>query len=162
VTPRRTHRISSAVATLQPAATQALFAGGDRMVKKTETGGELGLAIRSSARPTRPGRDRHTWPTPPFAADLPTERRRPRRSEFRALREAHDHVVHAGRPSRGGDILGTGFGVEAGDVLGHRTRGQLHVLRQVANVRTQRFNRPMVKNDTIYADAAMNWLPRAN
>jgi len=40
--------------------------------------------------------------------------------------------------------------------------GQLHVLRQVANVRAQRFNRPMVKNDTIYADAAMNWLPRAN
>ena len=81
---------------------------------------------------------------------------------FIAVGQAKDHLVHAGRLGRRDHLLGVGFRLEAGDVLGDRAGEQLHVLRQVADMLAEGLGRPLVERGAVDPDLARHRAPDAH
>ena len=70
--------------------------------------------------------------------------------------------MHAGGRGGGDDRRCGRLRLEAGDVLGHRAGEQLHVLRQVAEMRSQRFRRPLVECRAVDPHPAADGSPHAH
>ncbi len=79
-----------------------------------------------------------------------------------ALRQAHDHLVHAGGPGGGDDIGGVRRGVEARDILAHRALDQRDVLRQIADMAPDVARAPLAQVGVIQPDTAAQQGPDAD
>ncbi len=79
-----------------------------------------------------------------------------------AVRQAQDEIVDVGGLGGGQDRLRIGPGIEAADVLGDRAREQLHILREVADVRSKILRIPLLEGGTVEADLAPHRRPDAD
>ena len=70
--------------------------------------------------------------------------------------------MHAGRLGRGDHRVCRRVGIEARDVLGDGAAEQLHVLRQIADVRPQGFRRPLIERGAVDPDLALGGRPDAD
>ena len=71
-----------------------------------------------------------------------------------ALGQPQDHAVHAGLGGGCDDRVAFGVGIEARDILGDGAVEQLDILRQVAQMASERIGRPLVERSTIEPNRA--------
>ncbi len=79
-----------------------------------------------------------------------------------ALGQAQDQFVDTGRPRRRDGLGGIRPVLEPGDVLRDRAGEQLHLLREIAEMRTQGLARPLVEGRPVDADLPMRGRPDAD